>query len=647
MNRFGARALAFIFMPILVASAVHADAPRTLQFQGVLTDDDGLPLDGSYAVTFSLYSDTTGGADWSQTTNVAVDGGYYEASLEVDTLSFDTHYYLGLSIGDAQLGPKKRLGSVPYALSLPDGAVTEAKIAAGQVVKSINSLTDSVTLAAGNNVNIATSGDSIVISASNEGAGADDDWTVSGDNVYRDSGNVGIGTTDPISTLDVDGTLRAWGYIGLSDWPDGRDPVIYFGSNFSETLGLDSDSSRFELSDPLSVVGPLHVGPSASLNENRNYNYFSEGSSPTPESDLMAGADDLYVMGNLEIGDSLYVRSNVEAGWNVSAGHGIFSEHDITVGSSVGSDNDYVYFDSNHVEYLAWQDDSARFNLSDDLNLMGTLAAGPGSWANAQRPYHYFSASINPAPTSGLMANKGDLFVGTDLEVGNNLSVGGQLWMTGTDGTDRDIIYFDEPYEEYLAWENDSSMFKFSDDLSIVGKLWVSNFGGHRLENYNYFTTNGTPSPLSGVISSGSDLYVADDIEAGDRVYAWGFVDLTPGPAAKSGGELLSFAEATNVLDALVPVSYLGEKDRSEGKSGNPVARVGFQGGSLPAEVSGPDGKGCSILDLTVVLTRIIQEQQETINKLKSEKADRADIDTLLLTVTELTQRIQTLEEGP
>lgn len=51
------------------------------------------------------------------------------------------------------------------ATELANNAVTAAKIAAGQVVKSINGLTDNVTLAAGNNITITPVGNTLTIAA--------------------------------------------------------------------------------------------------------------------------------------------------------------------------------------------------------------------------------------------------------------------------------------------------------------------------------------------------------------------------------------------------------------------------------------------------------------------------------------------------
>src|SRR5918993_1489461 len=48
---------------------------------------------------------------------------------------------------------------------LANGAITAPKIASGQVVKSINGLTDDVTLAAGSNISLALTGQTLTIAA--------------------------------------------------------------------------------------------------------------------------------------------------------------------------------------------------------------------------------------------------------------------------------------------------------------------------------------------------------------------------------------------------------------------------------------------------------------------------------------------------
>ena len=62
-----------------------------------------------------------------------------------------------------------RLGQIPTA-NIADSAVTSQKIATGQVVKSLNTLTDNVTLAAGSNISITPTGNTLTI-ASTGGSG--------------------------------------------------------------------------------------------------------------------------------------------------------------------------------------------------------------------------------------------------------------------------------------------------------------------------------------------------------------------------------------------------------------------------------------------------------------------------------------------
>jgi len=84
-------------------------------------------------------------------------------------LAFDVPYWLSVQVeGDAQLSPRIELAAAPYALtarSVIDDAVDGDAIANGEVVRSLNSLTDNVTLAEGNNVTITPSGNTLTIAA--------------------------------------------------------------------------------------------------------------------------------------------------------------------------------------------------------------------------------------------------------------------------------------------------------------------------------------------------------------------------------------------------------------------------------------------------------------------------------------------------
>ena len=99
-------------------------------------------------------------------------------------------------------------GGIATAM-MGDGAVTAAKIASGQVVKSVNGLQDAVTLAAGPNVTITKAGQTLTIAASGGGGSG----TITG--VTAGTGLEGGGTSGNV-TLGVKVPL---GLTGNTGWP--------------------------------------------------------------------------------------------------------------------------------------------------------------------------------------------------------------------------------------------------------------------------------------------------------------------------------------------------------------------------------------------------------------------------------------------
>jgi hypothetical protein len=120
------RLLALVFLAILAASPALANAPLTISYQGVLTDNAGnLVADGNYNLTFNLYTVPVAGASiWTETqNNVPVAKGGFNVLLgsvaSLSALTFDAPYYLGVAVnGGAELSPRIALASSPYSLGL-------------------------------------------------------------------------------------------------------------------------------------------------------------------------------------------------------------------------------------------------------------------------------------------------------------------------------------------------------------------------------------------------------------------------------------------------------------------------------------------------------------------------------------------------
>jgi len=135
-----------IFSVLLLLPALAGAAPALINYQGRLVDASGNPLSGTYSLTFKIYSVASGGAaDWTETQSLSLDNGIFNASLGAVTslapsvFSTDTRY-LGVTVGaDAEMSPRVRLVSVPYAVyaasaayavgaDIANGQVTDAKI---------------------------------------------------------------------------------------------------------------------------------------------------------------------------------------------------------------------------------------------------------------------------------------------------------------------------------------------------------------------------------------------------------------------------------------------------------------------------------------------------------------------------------------
>jgi hypothetical protein len=121
------------------SEAQNAPGPSatTVNYQGRLADDTGVPLTGTYGMSFALYDAATGGnLVWGPEhhTAVSVSEGLFSIGLGSQTsggipaTTWNGDRYLEITVGGETLAPRELIRSVPIAgmaLTVPDGAITQ------------------------------------------------------------------------------------------------------------------------------------------------------------------------------------------------------------------------------------------------------------------------------------------------------------------------------------------------------------------------------------------------------------------------------------------------------------------------------------------------------------------------------------------
>jgi hypothetical protein len=112
---------------LLVTSSVAMAVPSLMTYQGALTDAAGKPADGTYSMTFEMYSARTGGAPvWSEPmASVKVTNGVFTVLLGATSAlpaGLTGCNWIQVTVDGTPMLPRQRLSSVPYALEAGDAA---------------------------------------------------------------------------------------------------------------------------------------------------------------------------------------------------------------------------------------------------------------------------------------------------------------------------------------------------------------------------------------------------------------------------------------------------------------------------------------------------------------------------------------------
>jgi hypothetical protein len=270
-------------------------------------------------------------------------------------------------IGNGAVGSAQMASSSVGATQIADSSITAAKINTGQVVKSINSLKDAVTLAAGSNVSITPSGNTLTL-ASTGGV-----WSLNGTNAYYNAGRVALGTTTPSHqfTIATTGFTPAWTtsqWAGAVSLDNGA--AIGWQTNGTWRFGMGHTGNGFYMfrtaSDPGNNANPALFD--FSISDAGNVGIGTTG--PVSKLHVLSGAADLPP--RLQSSGT----SSFAAGWDFylgSTGKGYIGVPDSSAGFAPG---EMLIFGGANTPLSLWANQIRALTI-DTSGLVGIGTNGP------------------------------------------------------------------------------------------------------------------------------------------------------------------------------------------------------------------------------------------------------------------------------
>src|SRR6056300_1358750 len=277
----------------------------------------------------------------------------------------------------------------------------------------------------------------------------------------RADGKVGIGTTAPGYTLDVNGDIYQGGSPFVSSlWTDGSES-LYYRSNVevgTANLFVDTTTSR---------VGINTITPGYDLDVDGDINFtgnFYQGGSPFVSSEWTTGSESLYYRSNVEIGTAnLFVDTTtsrvgintITPGYDLDV-HGTSNVGALTVASVSGNGSGLTSLNATNISSGTINKDRLPGTLNNTT--IGSLAIGANDVTlTAKANYHglkILKAFDSPdEPATLLLSGDGDVFDDIAFEIRGNTS-GSSVDTTTTRNSDDTTFGILHTGHTYIGYAN-------------------------------------------------------------------------------------------------------------------------------------------------------------------------------------------------